>query len=554
MKLNGADIIIKFFQERGISEIPGIPGGSNLPLYDSLSRSSIRHILARHEQGAGFIAQGIARSTGEVAVCFATSGPGATNLVTAIADAWADSVPVMFITGQVPGAYIGTDAFQEVNFCDMTRTITKGTYLVRQAEDLFTILPEAYELCNSARPGPVFIDVPKDVQQQVVELKTFHFRKNSALHNEQESNRKSEKIAEAINHSQRPIFYIGGGCVSSNAHREIQSVARKNSIPVVNSLMGLGCFPQTSPLYIGMLGMHGAKHANLLLNDADLIIAAGARFDDRATGKLDKFCPQAKVIHIDIDPKEINKLRRADISIVADLKTVIRKIEPMIEKNQREKWITYVHEVKIRHMPEKNKQDNVLAPDTFLRELSVLTDHDSIVTTDVGQHQMWVAQYYPFTAPRTFLTSGGLGTMGFGFPAAIGAAVANPKKQVICVTGDGSFFMNMQELATLAELNLNVKIILFNNQSLGLVRQQQELFYKGNFFASCFEAQTNFSALAEIFGIPSVNLAETSDPVNSLEKALETRGPYLIEVPVNKTKKVFPMVPPGAANHEMLTA
>jgi acetolactate synthase-1/2/3 large subunit len=550
MNLTGAEIITGLLERQGIEIIAGIPGGSNLPLYNALYKSKIRHILTRHEQGAGFIAQGMARSTGKAAVCFATSGPGATNLITAIADAKLDSVPIIAITGQVPTSLIGTDAFQEVDMYGMTIPITKHNFLIRSPEELFQVIPEAFRIAVSGRPGPVVIDIPKDVQQKRITFDNWPDIVDSKL-DLSINNESLEKAAEMIISAKRPVLYIGGGIIQSEASGSLYELAHKNSIPVASTLMGLGAFPCDDPLYLGMLGMHGSRATNRIIHECDLLIVLGARFDDRATGMISQFCPDAKVIHVDIDSSEINKLRTASIAINADSGQAIKELAGRVPQDFRKEWINYISDLKNStvYPPES---DDPLHPTRIIRSVAALADSDAIITTDVGQHQMWVAQSFPFRKPRTLLTSGGLGTMGFGLPAAIGAGLANPSKQVICFSGDGSLLMNIQELATLADLGLNVKVIILNNGHLGLVRQQQELFFEGNYIASRFISNPDFIAIAKGFGIESFNMGDTSEFAPKLSMILSKQGPSLINIPVHHGHNVFPMVPPGSANHQMI--
>jgi acetolactate synthase I/II/III large subunit len=551
MKRNGAEIIIQALERQGIKIIAGIPGGANLPIYNALYKSRIRHVLARHEQGAGFIAQGMARTTGKAAVCFATSGPGVTNLITAIADAKLDSVPLVAITGQVASSMIGTDAFQEVDTFGMTLNITKHNYLVKDVRDLPYIIAEAFRIAETGRPGPVLIDVPKDVQ--LAELDFDHWPDMTVEPDHREIDmEKIAEIARIMNAAQHPLIYAGGGIVHAHAAEALYVVAKKNSIPVVLTLMGLGVFPPDDSLYLGMLGMHGTPCTNYLLDEIDLLLAFGARFDDRAIGKVKEFCPQASIIHIDIDGSEIDKIKKSTVSLVADIKDALEHITPLIEDNKREEWTGSIERIKSEHPLPPPQSNDPLNPLNLMQSISVIARNDTIITTDVGQHQMWVAQGYPFRAPRTFLTSGGLGTMGFGLPAAIGAALANPDKQVICISGDGSIQMNIQELATLAELGLNVAVIIMNNQHLGLVRQQQELFFNGNYIASKFDSRLDFAAIGRQFGIRGIALGETIDPVKAIELMLKEKGPCIIDVPMHYSENVFPMVPPGAANREMI--
>ena len=552
MKYSGAEITIKLLEKEGIDIITGIPGGTNLPLYSALAKSKIRHILARHEQGAGFMSHGMARSTGKTAVCFACSGPGATNLMTAIADAKMDSVPIIAITGQVPSSLIGTDAFQEVDTYGMTIPITKHNFLIRSAEELLSAIPEAFRIASEGRPGPVLIDIPKDVQLEMIEIESFDrsFEEDGLPIYIDEV--EIEKAARMINRSRKPVLYTGGGIILSGAEDMLLNFSHKSSIPVASTLMGLGCFPSGDNMFIGMLGMHGQRYTNYIMHEADLILAFGARFDDRATGKVKEFCPNAKIIHIDIDGAEMNKIKKADIAIQGDIKQAIKQLLPLIEHNDRKEWAETIMDIRGKHPIAKNiKQDEQL-PEAIIKKIGSFAGEDTIITTDVGQHQMWVAQHYPFSKPRTLLTSGGLGTMGFGFPAAIGASLANPGKKVICFSGDGSFLMNIQELSTLSELDLDIKIIIFNNRHLGLVRQQQEYFYGKEYIASQFYCNTDFAKIGEGFGIESYDLEMDETPFLTLEKAIKKEGPVLINIPLAPEENVTPMVAPGCANYEMI--
>jgi acetolactate synthase-1/2/3 large subunit len=551
MKFSGAEIIIKLLELKGIKTVAGIPGGANLPIYDALYRSRIKHVLTRHEQGAGFIAHGMARSTGKAAVCFATSGPGATNLITTIADAMLDSVPIIAITGQVPSSQLGTDAFQEVDTYGLTIPVSKHNYLVRSAGELLDIIPEAFRIAESGRPGPVVIDMPKDIQEQEIEIPAwpeFKMQNSSFAIDRVEIG----QISKAINQAERPLLYIGGGAVNSGAHKLILRLSEKSSIPVTSTLMGLGCMPADNPLFLGMLGMHGARFTNLILDETDLLLAFGVRFDDRATGNITRFCRQARIVHIDIDDAEINKIKKTDLWINEDLSAVLREIIPDIHSNKRKAWISFINKLKNKYPLNGTNGNSLSSPIGLIRYLGKIARPDTIITTDVGQHQMWVAQHYPFSKPRTLLTSGGLGTMGFGLPAAIGAALANRGKKIVCISGDGSFLMNIQELATLADHNLNVTVIIMNNGHLGLVRQQQELFYGKKYIASKFKTKTDFIAVARGFGLKGFDLGKEDNPLEILKNVLNDRGSCIINAPIHYSENVTPMVPPGAANHEMI--
>ncbi len=552
MKMTGAEIVIHLLERQGVRTLAGIPGGANLPLYDALGRSGgIRHILARHEQGAGFIAQGMARVSGRPEVCFATSGPGATNILTAIADARMDSVPVICITGQVPSSMIGTDAFQEVDTYGMSIPITKHNFLVRSAEELFEAIPEAFRIAASGRPGPVLIDVPKDVQLQPVEFEQWPEPgipdpapqlDRSAL----------ELAARMIEEAERPILYLGGGIIHSGASELAVQLAEKAGIPATLTLMALGAMPVDHPLCLGMLGMHAARYTNRALEHCDLLIAAGARFDDRATGKVAEFCPGARIIHIDIDPSEIGKIKTAHVGITADVGDTLKALLARIEPNPRTQWRAFIDDLKERYPLHRPGLGDPRTPYGLIDSIASLLDERAIIATDVGQHQMWTAQAYPFRRPRRWLTSGGLGTMGFGLPSAIGAALADPGSPVICISGDGSLLMNIQELATAAEEGIPVKVFLMNNNSLGLVHQQQDLFYGERIFASDYRIKVDFIRIAEGFGVRAFDLADGDDPIETLARAIRDPGPCLIHAPIDVSEKVYPMVPPGAANRDMI--
>ncbi len=550
--LSGAQITIRLLERQGIRIVTGYPGGAILPIYDALSQSTtIRHVLARHEQGAGFIAQGMARATGEVAVCMASSGPGATNLLTAIADAKLDSIPLVAITGQVPRAMIGTDAFQEVDTYGLSLPITKHNFLVSSVEELLDVVPRAFEIAASGRPGPVLIDIPKDVQTQAIEIGAWP-APGAALRGAPAEAEAIATAAEMINAAQRPILYLGGGVVHSGASALAIELAEKANLPTVMTLMALGTMPVDHPLSLSMLGMHAARYTNLALDECDLLIAVGARFDDRATGKVAAFCRNAKIIHIDIDPAELDKIKTAHIGITADVSEALGRLLPAVAPAERQTWVERINTLKAEfplHMPEA---DDPRSHFGLIKAVAACLDDQAAVATDVGQHQMWVAQAYPLRRPRQWLTSGGLGTMGFGVPAAIGAALAEPQRTVVCFTGDGSILMNIQELVTAAEENVNLKIILMNNAVLGLVHQQQTLFYGERLFASKFKGMPDFIKVAQGLGIAGLDLDQESDPVAALAEALAAPGPCLIHASIDAEQKVYPMVPPGAANHDMI--
>ncbi len=549
---SGAEITIRLLERQGIDLIAGIPGGANLPLYDALSQSTqIRHILARHEQGAGFIAQGLARRTGKPQVCFATSGPGATNVLTAIADAKLDSVPVVCITGQVPQAMIGSDAFQEVDTYGMTIPLTKHNFLVRSVSELPHVMVEAFRIAMSGRPGPVLVDIPKDVQGASIEIDELPAPAEPdpapAL-----DLQAIEAAAEMINAAEQPVLYLGGGVVASGASHAAVTLAEQAGLPTTMTLMALGAMPMDHPLSIGMLGMHGARYTNYVLEEADLLICVGARFDDRAIGKAAQFCPKARIIHVDIDPSEIHKIKTAHVAITADVGQALEALLPRVKVTLRKRWLSHVESLKSRFPLQMPGEDEPRSHYGLIKAVANALDDRAVIATDVGQHQMWVAQAYPFRRPRQWLTSGGLGTMGFGVPAAIGAALADRERTVVCFSGDGSFKMNIQELATLADEQLNVKIVLMNNNSLGLVYQQQNLFYGKRTYASKYTRQTDFVKIAEGFGIGAVDLDGCANPRAALAQALAAPGPCLIHASIDREQFVYPMVPPGGANTEMI--
>ncbi|OGI09042.1 MAG: acetolactate synthase, large subunit, biosynthetic type [Candidatus Margulisbacteria bacterium GWF2_35_9] len=551
MKYNGAELLIKLLEEEGIKELAGIPGGSNLPIYDALYKSNIKHILTRHEQGAGFIAHGMTRSSGKPAVCMATSGPGATNLLTAIADAKLDSVPIIAITGQVPSTYIGTDAFQEVDTYGMSIPITKHNFLIRNIEELLWVIPEAFRIALEGRPGPVLIDIPKDIQNQTIEIKSLPKRKPRKKTRFEINQSDISQFKEMLKKSKRPLIFAGGGIIQSNASELLQTFARSKHIPVATSLMGIGCMPTDDDLYLGMIGMHGAKYTNMILAETDLLIAMGVRFGDRSTGNLSKFCPGAKIIHIDIDHSEIEKIIPESLSIRACITDFLSLMEDESIDVDRNAWVSTIQDLKTKYPLVMPAVEDKLHPINIIKQVAKLTPEDSYITTDVGQHQMWVAQAYPFKMPKSFLTSAGLGTMGFGLPTAIGAAIENPHNKIICFSGDGSILMNIQELATLADLQSNVCIIIFNNGQLGLVRQQQEHFFNSRYSASIFTTNPDFAAISKGFGVKSFRVNQASELDIALKEAISFCGPYVVEIMIKDINNVLPIVPPGAGNHEM---
>ena len=566
MKKTGAQIIVKMLEMYGIKTVAGIPGGSILPLYDELNRSSIRHVLVRHEQAAGFVAQGMTRSTGKPAVCLATSGPGAMNLLTSIADARADSIPIIAITGQVNTSLIGTDAFQEADTFGLSFPITKHSVMVKSASELLEVIPKAFEIACSGRPGPVLIDVPRNVQLEECEFKDWPDISKIRVRDirfhtpADEYSEKLTAIGSLLSSAKKPVLYCGGGCNTLEASSGLVRFLDNYSIPLVTSLMGLGCISEKRPEFIGMVGMHGSYAANYAMHESDLVIAAGVRFDDRATGVVQKFCPNAKIVHIDIDAAEVDKIMMTDISIVADVESVFPVLAELASEHKlsaNKAWLEEVRKIKGENDSfecGRPKGEKLVNPRTFISavpELAAktgLSQDKLIVTTDVGQHQMWAAQYYPVDRPRSFLTSGSLGTMGFGLPAAVGAALANPDKRIVCFSGDGSIMMNVQELATLAEQNLAVTVIVFQNGTLGMVYQQQKYLFEKNYSASVFGRQPDLLSIARGFGIEAVDADSDPDWYKKAFDCQRENKPCFVRVSVDSEENVLPFVPGGKAN------
>ncbi|MCM8763693.1 MAG: biosynthetic-type acetolactate synthase large subunit [Candidatus Omnitrophica bacterium] len=552
MKLTGAKILAESLRKEGVEVMFGYPGGSVLPIFDVLYDSPLRFILTRHEQGAAHAADGYARATGKVGVCIATSGPGATNLTTGIANAYMDSIPIVAITGQVKTFLIGNDAFQEADVTGITRPITKYNYLVKDVKDLALVVREAFYIASTGRPGPVLIDLPVDVQLQETEFiwpqevnirgyKPTYFGHLGQI----------KKLAKAITEAKEPIFYIGGGVISSGASRELKSLAEILKIPVASTLMGLGGFPGTHELFLGMLGMHGTIYANLAIQNADLVISVGARFDDRVTGKVDAFAPYAKIVHIDIDPASISKNVKVDIPIVGDAKNVLGQLQGEIKEfPDTANWLKQINEWRLKN-PLRYKDDEKLKPQYVVEQIYEATKGEAIITTEVGQNQMWAAQWYKYNKPRTFISSGGLGTMGFGFPAAMGAKVGCPEKQVFDIAGDGSIQMNIQELATCVCNHINVKVAILNNGYLGMVRQWQELFYKRRYSHTCLN-NPDFVKLAESYGAVGMRVTKKEEVRPAIEKALSIDNTVFIDFQVEPEENVFPMVPAGEAIDRMI--
>ena len=549
--MTGAEILIECLKREGVEVIFGYPGGQVLPLFDKLYDAPFNFILTRHEQAAAHAADGYARATGKAGVCVATSGPGATNLVTGIATAYMDSIPMVAITGQVKTFLIGNDAFQEADITGITRPVTKHNYLIKDVNDIAQTVREAFYIAQTGRPGPVLIDLPSDVQMQEtqfvwpesVEMRSY--KPTYAGHPGQ-----IKKAARMISAASRPIIYVGGGAISSSASGEVRELAEKIQSPVTMTLMGMGAFPSDHPLALGMLGMHGTAYANHAIMESDLILAIGARFDDRVTGRLDAFAPKAKIIHIDIDPSSISKNVRVHIPIVGDCRTVLREIIPEIRKKpDTSEWLAQVAEWK-RKFPLKYDGRNGLKPQYVIEQICKVTDNQAIITTEVGQHQMWAAQWGKYMWPRSFLSSGGLGTMGFGFPAAMGAKMGRPEKTVFDIAGDGSIQMNIQELATCVSNKINVKVAILNNGYLGMVRQWQELFYKHRYSHTTL-FNPDFVKLAESYGACGIRVKKQEEVVPAIEKAIATDNVVFIDFHVEPEENVYPMVPAGEALNQM---
>ena len=553
MKMSGAQMVCESLVREGVEVIFGILGGAILPLYDVLPQyPQLRHILVRHEQGAAHAADGYARATGKVGVCFATSGPGATNLVTGIANACLDSVPIVAITGQVARPFIGKDAFQEVDITGITLPITKHNYLVMDAASVPEIVKEAFYLARTGRPGPVLIDLPRDVQIDEAE---FHYPSKVDLPSYKPTLQghpaQIKKAAKLINEVQRPLIIAGRGVIISGAYAELKELVEKAQIPVVTTLLGISCFPESHALSYGMIGMHGMAYANLAVDAADLIIAIGMRFDDRATAKVSAFAPHAHIIHIDIDPAEIGKNVRVDVPIVGHAKAVLQELNKLIDSAKHIDWIRQLDDWRREHPSIVIRDSDGLLPQYVVRQIYEVTKGEAIIVTGVGQNQMWAAQHYWYNKPNTFISSGGLGTMGFELPAAIGAKVGCPDETVWCIAGDGGFQMTIQELATMVQEKLAVKIAIMNNSFLGMVRQWQELFYEKRYVATPLSGP-NFVKIAEAYGFPGLRVEHKEEVVPAIQKAMEEPGPFLIDFAIEPEENVYPMVPPGAALAEVL--
>ena len=560
----GAQAVVASLEAEGVDLVFGYPGGQAIKIYDALYDSKqLHHVLARHEQGAVHEADGYARATGKVGVVIVTSGPGATNTVTGIATAYMDSVPLVVITGQVPRGVIGTDSFQESDIVGITMPVVKHSFLLQSTDELTSTFREAFHIAASGRPGPVLIDIPSDI---LSESMTFNYPDKVNIPSYRPTYRGNAKQIRAavarIERAERPVLYVGGGVIASGASEELVRLADSLKLPVVTTLMGKGAFPASNPLNFGLVGMHGSKYANLAMTESDLIIACGARFSDRVTGKLSEFAPHAEVIHIDIDPAEIGKIREVQIPIVGDLKGVLAAVNEQVEKSGAAPitapWLEHLEEWRRRfpfYHSDLVEEDGTIVPETVLQKLSRKLDpENSIVVTEVGQHQMWAAQFVDRERPRTFISSGGLGTMGFGFPASVGAAFGCPDKQVVCIAGDGSFQMNSQEMATAAINGVPVKVLILDNRALGMVHQWQKLFYRERFSSTVLAANPDFVKLADAYGWAAKRITAPEEVEAALDEMLASEVPYLLDVAISEDQNVFPMVAPGSAMNDVLGA
>lgn len=544
--MNGAQFLVQALKKQGVTQVFGYPGGAIMPVYDALYDGGLAHQLCRHEQGAAMAAVGYARASGQVGVCIATSGPGATNLVTGLAEALLDSVPLVAISGQVPCAAVGTDAFQEVDVLGMSLSCTKHSFMVTDVADLPQVIAEAFAIASEGRPGPVLIDLPKDVQLAAVPAQSPLFAVAEPEHlNPAELTAARTLLAAA----ERPVLYVGGGVGMANAEQQLRDFAAATGMPAVTTLKGIGALDPDSPVYLGMLGMHGTKAANYAVQQCDLLLVVGARFDDRVTGKLEEFAPEAKVIHLDVDAAEFGKRRAAEVGITQDLKQVLPRLAMSLAIDPwREHCANMAREYAFRY---DHPGQPIYAP-ALLKQLSARLPESSVVACDVGQHQMWVAQHMRFTSPRNHLSSAGLGTMGFGLPAAIGAKMSRPEDEVVLVSGDGSFMMNVQELGTIRRAQLKVKMVLLDNQRLGMVRQWQELFFDGRYSETILSDNPDFVALAAAFGIPGETITCKEEIAPALDRLLASESAYLLHVAISEEENVWPLVPPGVANHQMM--
>ncbi|WP_421194716.1 acetolactate synthase 2 catalytic subunit [Aeromonas enteropelogenes] len=544
--MNGAQFLVQALKKQGVTQVFGYPGGAIMPVYDALYDGGLAHQLCRHEQGAAMAAVGYARASGQVGVCIATSGPGATNLVTGLAEALLDSVPLVAISGQVPCAAVGTDAFQEVDVLGMSLSCTKHSFMVTDVADLPQVIAEAFAIASEGRPGPVLIDLPKDVQLAAVPAQSPLFAVAEPEHlNPAELTAARTLLAAA----ERPVLYVGGGVGMANAEQQLRDFAAATGMPAVTTLKGIGALDPDSPVYLGMLGMHGTKAANYAVQQCDLLVVVGARFDDRVTGKLEEFAPEAKVIHLDVDAAEFGKRRAAEVGITADLKRVLPALGQSLSI---EPWRAHCAAMAREYAFRYDHPGQVIYAPALLKQLSARLPETSVVACDVGQHQMWVAQHMRFTSPRNHLSSAGLGTMGFGLPAAIGAKMSRPEDEVVLVSGDGSFMMNVQELGTIRRAQLKVKMVLLDNQRLGMVRQWQELFFDGRYSETILSDNPDFVALAAAFGIPGETITCKEEIAPALDRLLASESAYLLHVAISEEENVWPLVPPGVANHKMM--
>ncbi len=545
--MNGAQYLVKALHQQGVTQVFGYPGGAIMPVYDALYDGGIPHLLCRHEQGAAMAAIGYARSTGKVGVCIATSGPGATNLVTGLADALLDSVPVVALTGQVASPLIGTDAFQEVDVLGLSLACTKHSFMVQSVDELGQVIADAFRIARSGRPGPVLVDIPKDIQLAPADLETL-----IELAEESYANDEQAALAEArtlLSNAKKPVLYVGGGVIAADAVNELRQFAAMTQMPSVTTLKGIGTLDPNCPHFLGMLGMHGTKAANFVVQECDLLVVAGARFDDRVTGKLAAFAPHAKVIHLDIDEAEVGKLRNAHVALHNDLKTVLPALAMPLKIDS---WREHCSATKNDYPWDYNHPGERIYAPLLLKQLSDALPQDSVVCCDVGQHQMWVAQHMQFDSPRNHISSSGLGTMGFGLPAAVGAKMARPDDTVVLVSGDGSFMMNVQELGTLRRAKLPVKMVLMDNQRLGMVRQWQELFFDARFSETILTDNPDFVRLAAAFDIPGETITRKEEVPAAIARMLQSPGAYLLHVSIAAEDNVWPLVPPGAANQDMM--
>jgi acetolactate synthase-1/2/3 large subunit len=554
LKIKGAEIIIEALKKEKVEVVFGYPGGVVIPIFHQIFNAPFRFILSRHEQGAVHAADGYARASGRPGVVIATSGPGATNLITGIATAYMDSIPLVVFTGQVSRSMIGNDAFQEVDVTGVTRPITKHNYLVQDIKDLARIIKEAFHIASTGRPGPVVIDVPVDISNDSCkfeypeEVKLRGYKPTYEGHPNQ-----IQKACRLIAEAKRPVIYAGGGVIISGASKELRDFVKKTGIPVTTTLLGLGVYPETDELSLEMLGMHGTYYANQAVHHSDLLIAIGARFDDRVTGKIDTFIPEAKVIHIDIDPASVSKNVMVDVPIVGDCRHILAEMNRIVEKPKIDEWLAHVRKLKAEHPLTYENSDKIIKPQFVVEELYRLTEGDAIICTEVGQNQMWAAQFYKYTKPRTFISSGGLGTMGYGFPAAIGAQLARPDKRVIDIAGDGSIQMNIQELIVAAQHRLPIIIAILNNGFLGMVRQWQQLFYDKRYSSTCIDFQPDFARLAEAYHSVGIRIDKKEEIEPAIRKALSiTDRPIILDFHVAREENVYPMVPAGKSIEETI--